>query len=168
MKAKLTSFYGNLFTLWALYVVLSGVFLSGCEKLEQEKSACDGLVYKEYGLAREEYLPCAGEMIARLEEATLHLKATLEGDKEARARGVKALRKVAALMKAAGGHQKLLGGWEDRSLNNLNIAIYNTYNAYDAVLRVTMMGSDSPRLAAGAKRDFERGQQALERAKRLY
>lgn len=164
MNGKVTRSYGILLTLWALHLLLCGVFFVGCDKLEPEKSACDGLVYKEFGLTREEYLPCVGEMIAKLEEMTPLLKATLEGDRKARAKAVKASRELQALINAAGGYQNLLGGWEDQSLAKLNIEVFNTYGHYDAFLTSTMMGLGSP--AAGP--EFERGQEALERAKRLY
>ena len=58
----------------------------------------------------------------------------------------------------------MLGGCEDRALGNLNVYITNAYFHYDAFLTVTMIGIKSP----AAKPEFEKGQNALEGAKRKY
>ena len=54
---------------WAIafYLICTSALLGGCGSGLGRKSACDGLVYKEYGLSRKEYLPWAGEMIATLD-----------------------------------------------------------------------------------------------------
>jgi hypothetical protein len=153
-----------------LCIVLYGVFIIGCDSnkntdtVDPNKSACKGFVYDESGLTFGKFRPCAGEMIGKLEEITPHLKATLEGDREARKKGIKTLRELTALIKGAGGYQKLLGGWEDNDLNTLIIEIINAYNHYDAFFRVTMIGSDSP----SAKQEFKKGKEALKRAKWEY
>jgi hypothetical protein len=164
LSAKVTCLFLNHIALWALCIVLYGVFILGCDKPASNKSACEGLVYKESGPWRSEYLPCANEMITKLEEMTPLLEATLKGDRKSRKKGVKTLRELDFLMTAAGGIHKMLGGWEDRALGNLNVYITNAYSHYDAFLMVTMIGSKSP----AAKPEFEAGQAALEGAKRKY
>src|SRR6266571_5421559 len=48
-------------------------------------SACRNLVYKDFGLTRAEYLPCAGEIIAALDELGPQSEKALRGDERARA-----------------------------------------------------------------------------------
>ena len=133
-------FFINHITLWALCIVLYGMFILGCNKPDSNKSTCETLFFKESGPTREEYLPCANEMIAKLEEMTPLLASTLKGDRKSRRKGVKTLRELEALMTALGGIHNMLGGWEDRALGNLNVYITNAYFHYDAFLTVTMIG----------------------------
>lgn len=163
MSAKVTCFFSNHIALWALCIVLYGVFVLGCDQTGSNKSACERLVCNESG-PTEAYLPCVNEMITKLEEMTPLLEATLKGDRKSRRKGVKTLRDLEALITAAGGIHNMLGGCEGRALGNLNVYITNAYSHYDAFLMVTMIGSKSP----AAKPEFEAGQAALEGAKRKY
>jgi hypothetical protein len=158
-------FFLNHIALWALCIVLCGVFILGCDQPASNKSACERLVCNESG-PTEEYLPCVNEMITKLEEMTPLLEAALKGDRKSRKKGVKTLRDLEALITAAGGIHNMLGGCgdEDRALGNLNVYITNAYFHYDAFLMVTMIGSESP----AAKPEFEKGQAELEGAKRKY
>ena len=156
-------FFLNHIALWALCIVLCGVFILGCDQPASNKSACERLVCNESG-PTEEYLPCVNEMITKLEEMTPLLEATLKGDRKSRRKGVKTLRDLEALITASGGINNMLGGCEGRALGNLNVYITNAYFHYDAFLMVTMIGSESP----AAKPEFEAGQVALEGAKRKY
>ena len=171
MNVKVTRYSCNLIFLWALCIVLYGVFIMGCDSnksadmLDSNKSACKDPLYDESGLTLWKFRPCAAEMIGKLEEMTPQLKAVLEGNRKARKKGIKTLRELKALINDAGGYQRLLGGWEDNDLNTLIIEIIDACNHYEAFLRVTMIGQlDSP----DAKQEFERGKEALERAKWKY
>ena len=161
---KVTQFFLNSNAIGVFCIVLFGMFIMGCNNPDSDKTACEDIIYKDSGPYREEYLPCAGEMIAKLDDMTPLLKAALQGDRKARRKGIKALKELEALIQASGGIRYLLGGWEDESLGDLNVYIINAYFHYDAFLRVTMLGSGSP----AAKPEFERGQKDLEEAKDKY
>ena len=55
---------------------------SACGALADEPTACDGLVYKESGLARKEYLPCAGEMMATLDQLDSQIEKMLDAERK--------------------------------------------------------------------------------------
>ena len=89
-------------------------------------------------MARSEYLPCAGEIVAALDDVAQQSQAAARGDKEARSNGQAALKRVNALMKAAGG-RNLRARWNDRALTDLNAKINNAVTHYEAfyTVRVT-------------------------------
>src|SRR6267154_2899547 len=73
----------------SVWMMLLSIPLSvACGVVAGEKTPCDGLVYKKFGLTRAEYLPCAGEMLATLERLRPQVDAMLAGDKQARAEAV--------------------------------------------------------------------------------
>jgi len=98
-------------------------------------SACRNLVYKDQGLTRSEYLPCANEIVTGLEEVGRLSDLASRGDRQARSDGRAALSKVNALMQAAGG-RNLLERWDDRALTNLNVSISNAVSHYEAFYMV--------------------------------
>jgi hypothetical protein len=95
-----------------------------------ETSACRALEYGKSGPARAAYLPCAGEIMTALEQVEGHTQAALDGDRQRRAEGRAAVRRVIALMKSAGGLD-LLDRWNDRALTDLNLDIHNAVTHYD-------------------------------------
>ena len=101
-------------------------------------SRCRNLEYKDYGLSRAEYMPCAGEIVAALDELGRQSEAASRGDQGARSEGRAALSRVNALMAAAGG-RNLLERWQDRGLTNLNLAISNAVTSYQAFYMVRVL-----------------------------
>ena len=67
---------------------------AGCEAAASETTACDGLVYKESGLTRAEYLPCAGEMMATLDRLAPQIENMLSGDENARSEAQASVREL--------------------------------------------------------------------------
>lgn len=120
-----------------------------------ETSACRDLKYSKGGPARAAYLPCAGEIMATLEQVERHAQAALKGDREARGEGRAAVRRVTALMKSAGGLD-LLDRWNDRVLTDLNLDIHNAVTHYDTFYMMPLKEEPHPfaakmREAAGAE-----------------
>ena len=111
---------------------------SGCTESVPASSACRNLVYKEDGLSRTEYLPCAGEMMAALDEVAAQSNAAFKGDRQARTNGQAALGRLKALMAAAGG-RNLLERWGDERLTSLNLDISNAVTHYDAFFMVRIL-----------------------------
>ena len=68
--------------MWVLMLALP--ITAGCEAAASKTTACDGLVYKESGLARAEYLPCAGEMMATLDQLDAQVESMISGNENAR------------------------------------------------------------------------------------
>ena len=141
---------------WVLVALMVPLVLSGCGKrTSAQRSACDGLLYKEYGLTAEEYLPCAGEILSVMDELTPLIQAGLEGDKESRKKARQIFRQLRGLFKKAGG-RNLLEGWEDQQLNNLNVSLYNAYIGYTSSI------------LAPNEQDFQNAQRNLNEARMLY
>jgi len=101
--------------------LLSVPLSAACAAFAGEKTACDGLVYKEFGLTRTEYLPCAGEMIAKLDRVGLQVDAMLSGDANARGEARETLHELQSLFNKAGGRRNMVNEeWRDRGLFGLN------------------------------------------------
>ncbi len=71
------------------------------------------------------------EMIALLDELEPQSRAALDGHQQKRAEGRATLRRVVALMKAAGG-RKLLERWQDPALTSFNVTLSNAVVKYQA------------------------------------
>ena len=143
---------------------------AACTQVVAESSACRNLEYKDGSVARAQYLPCAGEMIAALDDLDRQTKAALDGDRQARSEGQASLRRVTALMNAAGGRQ-LLERWDDRSLTSLNVDINNAVTHYQAFYMVRIL-DDSSQFAkesrAAATAEYDGANRRYEDAKRLF
>ena len=114
---------------------LSVPLSAACAALAGGKTACDGLVYKEFGLTRAEYLPCAGEMIATLDRLGPQVDAMLSGDKNARGEARETLRDLQRLFTKAGGRRNMsFEEWRDRGLTSLNNKMWNAYDVYEGCL----------------------------------
>ncbi len=123
---------------YPLILVISAM-VSACAGSDvPSDSGCRNLVYKEQGLSRPEYLPCASEIVGALEEVARLSDLASRGDRQARSDGQDALSRVNALMKAAGG-RNLLERWEDRGLNDLNLKISNAVSHYEAFYMVRVL-----------------------------
>lgn len=133
-------------------------------------SACTKLVYKEGGVPRAEYLPCAGEMMAALDELAPQASAAMRGDRRARSNGQATLRRVRALMRAAGG-RNLLERWSDRNLTSLNMQISNAVTKYDAFYMIRILDEPNPYAAKSrraAESELSGAQSAYADAQRIY
>lgn len=113
----------------------------GCA--QPKKSPCAGLVYKDYGLSREEYGACARAMVDQLDR--MHQSLLVLGDatrpqqKRLDARQVcfNAGGALGQLMREAGGTEKLVHlSWADEQLSAFNLdvvsarSVYTTYCYY--------------------------------------
>lgn len=135
-----------------------GLPLTGaCGAIADKKTACDGLAYKEAGLTRKEYLPCAGEMIATLDQLDSQIEKMLDGDESSRSEASSSVRQLGSLMRKAGG-RNLLERWDDRALTSLNVNISNAYTHHQACMMVAgqlfgdSKGRDAARSECGAYR----------------
>ena len=133
-------------SLRALALLILASLAMACGDALAASSACRNLVYGDQGVARKDYLPCAGEMMAALDELDTQTAAAFTGDAQARANGQASLRKVQALMQAAGG-RKLLERWSDRRLTDLNVDINNALTHYQAFYMVRIIDEPDPRAA---------------------
>lgn len=110
---------------WA--VALGCAALCGC--VEERKSACAGLKYTEAGLERREYAPCAAAMVRALDRAgdavdVMGDKGKPEQERVRAKRDCLAATSVLArLLREAGGAKKLMANWDDRRLNEFNMAV---------------------------------------------
>jgi hypothetical protein len=116
---------------------------TACSDVVADSSACRNVVYEDGEVPRTAYLPCAGEMIAALEVLDRQTEAALGGDQQARSDGQATLRRVVALMRAAGG-RKLLERWDDRALTDLNVDIHNAVTHYQAFYMVRILDDSHP------------------------
>ncbi len=123
----------RLTALSALFPSFIAIVLTACS--DSRRTACDNLVYKEEGLTRTEFLPCAAEMISTMDKLDVHMDAILKGDKGARAEAREQYNELGVLLKKAGG-RNLLERWQDESLNRLNLRIWNAYTSYQGALLI--------------------------------
>ena len=114
-----------------LVFIVTLTLLTGCSGIH--RSACDNLVYKEEGLTRTEFLPCAGEMLATMDKLDAQMDAVLKGDKGARAEASRYYGELGGLIRKA-GERNMLERWQDESLNRLNVRIWNAYSGYQGAL----------------------------------
>lgn len=117
---------------------LTSLVVAACGSRVPSDSNCRNLVYKEDGLSRSEYLPCAREIVGALDELARLSDLASRGDRDARSEGQAMLRRVHALMHAAGG-RNLLERWDDRALTDLNMRISNAVNHFEAFYMVRVL-----------------------------
>ena len=138
-----------------------------------ETSACRNLTYTKQGPTRTVYLPCAGEIIAAVEELEGHTQAALNGDSGRRRKGQATLSKATALVKSAGG-MALLERWNDRILTDINMDVHNALSHYTAFYMLPIKSEPDPfaaktREAAtaemlGARRNYTSARENYRRA----
>jgi hypothetical protein len=141
-----------------------------CSDAVPDSSACRNLVYKDQGLTRKEYLPCAGEMMAVLDELEPRTRAAFRGDSKARADGEASLHRLQSLMRVAGG-RNLLERWNDRSLTDLNVDINNAVTHYQAFYMVRILAESHPYAAqsrTAAEAELTGASRRYEEARSLY
>jgi len=118
---------------WATLLAVPAAI--ACGVVADTTTACDGLVYKDVGLTRAEYLPCAGELMATLDRQATQIENMLSGDEKALSEARTTLRELRRLLKKA-GWRDLVERWDDRALTNLNVQIWNAFNQHEACLMV--------------------------------
>ncbi len=129
-SSELSRFPIDRYAIAGLLLAMALLALTACGRGEvKQKSACEGLEYTEDGIAREAYLPCAGEILAAMDALRPEIEAAIDGDDEARKRARRAYRYLRNLLKMAGG-RNLMEEWRDRRLTDLNLAIYSAYTNY--------------------------------------
>jgi hypothetical protein len=112
------------------------LIIAGCSA-PAPRASCEGLVYTDAGLTREQYAPCAQAMVAKLDELwgtveTIFDKSLSESDrKRGRQACLRASSELSRLMKQAGGADKLYRmAWDDVDLNRFNLDMENARSEY--------------------------------------
>jgi hypothetical protein len=110
--------------------------LAGCSA-QPPSGPCEGLVYSDAGLTREQYAPCARAMVAKLDDvwAAVEIIFDKQLTKAERMRGrqacLRASSELSRLMKQAGGADKLYRmAWADTALNRFNLDLENARSEY--------------------------------------
>ena len=151
-------------------LLIVGSLATACGESVAASSSCRNLAYGDQGVARKDYLPCAGEMMAVMDELDTQTAAAFKGDAQARSNGQTSLRKLQALMQAAGG-RKLLERWSDRRLTDLNVDINNAVTHYQAFYMVRIIEEPDPRAAAtrqAAEAELNGAQRRYNEARNSY
>lgn len=122
--------------------------MTGCSA-PSPKGPCEGLVYTDAGLTREQYAPCARAMVAKLDQIWQHVEALhnkeLSKTERLRARQdcMGTISQLARMWKQAGGTGKLMQmRWDDMELNRFN---YNVEAARESYLMYCYYGGAIPR-----------------------
>jgi hypothetical protein len=126
--------------------------VAGCSA-PSPKSPCEGLVYTDAGLTREQYAPCAKAMVAKLDELSRSVEVIFDKDlpKAERLRGrqacLKASSELSRLMARAGGKSKLLElAWDDTALTRFNWNVESARMAYFMYCYYGAVGPEPPRI----------------------
>jgi hypothetical protein len=133
-------------------------------------SACRKLAYDAKGPSRAEYLPCAGEMVAVLNELDAQVQAAVKGDQPARTQGRASVGRLRALMNAAGG-RTLLDRWSDQALTDFNLDVNNAITHYEAFYTIRILDEPSPYAAQSREAAEQEARAAAKRyqeARSLY
>jgi hypothetical protein len=164
MRSQLGSAHG--LAICSILVLAS----TGCADGVSNDSKCRNLVYKEGGLSRAEYLPCAGEIVAALEVVDQNTEKALDGDGQARSEGQAALGRARGLMRAAGG-RNLLERWQDQALTDMNVSISNAVTHYEAFYMLRVLDEPHPYAAKtreAAEAEYRGATRRYEEARRAY
>jgi hypothetical protein len=137
--------------------------VAGCGTHIASNSACRNLEYQEAGPTRVQYLPCAGEMVAVMDELDPQVRAALGGDQRARSLGQASVQRLRSLMTAAGG-RKLLERWSDATLTEFNVDVNNAITHYEEFYMIRILDNSSP-FAAQSR---EAAEHAARRASTRY
>jgi hypothetical protein len=121
--------------------------LAGCSA-PSPKGPCEGLVYTDAGLTREQYAPCAKAMVAKVDELWQDVQA-LHDEKRSRSERMRARQhcmatasEAARMWKQAGGTSKLVSlAWYDTDLNHFN---YNVMAARESYFVYCYYGTAGP------------------------
>jgi hypothetical protein len=148
---------------WGVVLVIP--LSAACGAFAAKPTACDGLVYKEGGLTRSEYLPCAGEMMATLDRLAQEIEKMLAGDESARSDASAGVSELRSLLKKA-GWRDMVERWDDGALTNLNVDIWNAFSHHEACLMVA--GQLFGRAPLGDEKNRERARAECSVYRRSY
>jgi hypothetical protein len=168
LSLQMRSQFGSARSLATCSILL--VVFTGCADGVSTDSKCRNLVYKEGGLSRAEYLPCAGEIVAALDVVDQNTSKALVGDGQARSEGQAALARARGLMRAAGG-RNLLERWQDQGLTDMNVSISNAVTHYEAFYMLRVLDEPHPYAAKtreAAEAEYSGATRRYEEARRAY
>ena len=155
--------------LCALGLSVAAVASVGCSDTLQATSACSNLEQNR-GDARGAFLPCAGELIAALDELAPLSQSALKGNKQSRLEGEAALRTLLPMVTEAGG-EHLVERSADRDLSDLRTEIHNAvarYRHYYAVAIPPEYHPQAGRARQEAQWELDRATRHHDSARNLY
>ncbi len=150
---------------WALpSFLLFAAFILGCGEGSGERSPCQGFAKKKMGITREEYLPCAGEIMDALERFQPQLKAILRGKKEAVPEAKQTYRELRKLVRETGmaldgtpfRAERAVERWPDLQVRALNNSIQGALAQYGSCLGRPNKGN------------YQEGSRLHDKARRIY
>lgn len=146
---------------------------------ERSPSPCDNLAEKKMGITREEYLPCASEIMAVLDRLRQQVKAIRDGNKEVWSHAKQSNQELKTLMRKVGidldhlNPVKLVEKWPDWELRALNHYIFQASFCYYTVLtsesQASRFGTEKrSEFIKASNIYFEKGEKAYEEASSVY
>ena len=128
--------------------ILSTAMLSvGCSRVVSKPSACDDLIEKTIGITRQDYSPCAGEILAALDSLEPALRRfVLRGDEEAGSEAEVYNKRLRYLMREVGftadvwrearkGAGRTVERWPDATMRQFNSEVGTAAAQYMSALR---------------------------------
>lgn len=154
---------------WKALSCILGALTVTCGELGGEPSACDGLAERRMVITREEYTPCAAEMMAALDRLRPAVKEVLAGDAEARSSAKEALQTLRGLLRKSGveadtrsvRNWELVERWPNGRMRAFNDSVSHALAHYRAALQYPnedsfRQGLEAQDDAAGFYRMFRR------------
>ncbi len=128
-------------------LILGAAILSfGCSRAVSRPSACDGLIEKTIGITRQDYSPCAGEILAALDSLETELRRSLfRGDGEAGPDAEAHYKRLRYLMREVGftadawregreGAGRKVERWPDSTMRRFNDEVFTATAQYMSAL----------------------------------
>ena len=149
---------------WKALSCILGALTVTCGELGGEPSACDGLAERRMAITREEYTPCAAEMMAALDRLRPAVEEVLAGDAEARSSAKEALQTLRGLLRKSGVEAdtrsvrtgELVERWPNGRMRAFNYSVSHALAQYGAVLQYPDEGN------------FREGREAQDDAAEFY
>ena len=128
------------------FIFSTTVISVGCSRAVSRQSACDGLVKKTVGITREDYSPCAGEILAALDSLEPALRrAVFRGDEEAGPEAEAQYKRLRYLMREVGftadvwreareGAGRKVERWPDSTMRRFNTEVGTAAAQYMSAL----------------------------------
>jgi hypothetical protein len=117
--------------------------LVACAERVDRSSACPGIAERQMGITREEFAPCAAELLAALDAVRPPVEAVLAGEDASRSEAEAALRQLRALLRSTGvldDFRSLRPGkeierWPDGRVRVFNHSVFDASVGYGDVLQ---------------------------------